>query len=410
MIVVGGVYREVCQDPEIDNLFGSGLRAAFALARGCDSLELMTVACREEIEELTELAKAFGFTTSLRERSYPIQYHYDVPVSSPRLLFPGSAPPAVEKIEASGHAVLVFGMLEAMIDVSAERLVVDPQGLKELEANITWSAKDIAIVGNRTEFKRFAGDLHEGDLPDRLAKHVLKEYGANVVVMKCGALGSVVAESSSVSHVGAFPTAKVNPIGSGDIFSAVFAFYWAERGYSPVQSARLASKATAAWVSGDPFQVVDRNGKVTGPEIDNETYGEAASVYIAAPFFSVAERWLLHVCRGALMDLGATVFSPYHDVGWGPPELVAPADLEGLRNADSVLALLDGFDSGTLFEVGHAVALDIPVAGFVSERQNRDLTMLNGSGVRIYEELSSAIYNAIWQGLLHTRSQPHNYG
>lgn len=410
MIVVGGVYREICQDPEIDNLFGSGLRAAFALARGCDSLELVTVACKEEIKELRELGKAFGFTTTLRERNYPIQYYYDVPVSSPRLLLPGSAPAGFEKIEATGDEALVFGMLDAVAEVCAERLVIDPQGLRDLEGNVTWSAKNAAIVGNRMEIKRLAGDRHQDGPVVRSAEQVLKKFGADVVVVKCGALGAVVVESSRVSHVGAFPTAKVNPIGSGDIFSAVFAFYWAKHGYSAVESARLASKATAAWVSSDPFQVVGTNGEVTGPEIDNEIYAEATSVYIAAPFFSVAERWLLSVCRSALMGLGARVFSPYHDVGWGPPELVVPADLEGLRNADSVLALLDGFDSGTLFEVGDAVALDIPVAGFVSARQNRDLTMLIGSGVHVYEDLSSAIYNAIWQGLFRKRSQTHSYG
>jgi nucleoside 2-deoxyribosyltransferase len=237
------------------------------------------------------------------------------------------------------------------------------------------------------------------------AENVRKKFKADVVVVKCGALGAVVMDSSGASHVGVFPTSRVNPLGSGDVFSAVFAYYWAERGTSANEAARLASKATSAWVSKEPFQVINKEGNVVSPDSSSEIYAESVSVYIAAPFFTFAERWSVDLCRAALKDLGAKVFSPLHDVGWGPPEFVAPADLAGLKQAHSVLALLDGLDSGTMYELGYATAQGIPVVGLVSDKRNVDLTMLVGNGARIHEEPSSAVYDAIWQGIIRSNSQ-----
>jgi len=398
MIVVGGTYREICKEPFLDNLYGSGLRAAFAISRGCDSLKFMSTVNSEEKKEVESLASSFKFTAKLQERSYPIQFFYDVPISPPRILSPYPIISTQEKIVCSGEAMLAFGMLESSIDVHADRLVLDPQGLRPITEQVTWSAKHLAIVGNKSEISQLLTDHGELDI-EQCAEKVCEKLKADVVVVKCGALGSIVIESGIVSHVGVFPTSKVNPLGSGDVFSAVFAYYWAERRYSATEAARLASKATAAWVSREPFQVINDEGEVVSPDIHDEIYGESTSVYIAAPFFTVAERWLVELCRNALLDLGAIVFSPLHDVGWGPPHSVAPADLAGLRQSNSVLALLDGLDSGTVYEVGYANALGLPIVGLVSDKRNCDLTMLVGTGTRIHDNPSSAVYDAIWQGI-----------
>lgn len=404
MIVIGGTYREICREPFIDSIYGSGLRAAFAISRGCDLLEFVSIVNGDEKKEVEALASSFGFTAKLQERDYPIQFFYEVPISPPRILFPHPIIMTPDKIDCSSKAMLVFEMLESSIDVHANRLVLDPQGLRPITEQVTWSADHLAIVGNKSEIFRLSTDDSGLDI-EQCAEKVRKKFKADVVVVKCGALGSIVVESSTVSHVGVFPTSKVNPLGSGDVFSAVFAYYWAERRYSASEAARLASKATAAWVSREPFQVINDRGEVVSPDIRDEVYGESASVYIAAPFFTVAERWLLELCRTALLDLGAEVFSPLHDVGWGLPQLVAPADLAGLRQADSVLALLDGLDSSTVYEVGHASALGLSIVGLVSDKRNCDLTMIVGTGTRIHDNPSSAVYDAIWQGIRNVQSR-----
>jgi len=403
MIVVGGTYREICREPAIDYLFGSGLRAAFAISRGCKQLEFISIVDVAERNEVEAVARSFGFIARLTERKYPIQFYYDVPIGAPRMIPHNPIIAAPERIACSGEAMLVFGILEAISDVHAERLVLDPQGVKPITEQINWSAKHVAVIGNKSEIQRMS--TGNADLRiERHAQNVREKLKADVVVVKCGALGALVVESSEVSPIGVFPTAKVNPLGSGDVFSAVFAYYWAERGTSAKEAARLASKATSAWVSREPFQVINKEGNVVSPESDNDIYAESVSVYLAAPFFTVAERWLVELCRTALSDLGAQVFSPLHDVGWGPPDFVAPADLGGLRKADSVLALLDGLDSGTMYELGYATAQGIPVVGVSSDKRSADLTMVVGNGARIYEEPSTAVYDAIWQGILHSHS------
>jgi nucleoside 2-deoxyribosyltransferase len=119
-------------------------------------------------------------------------------------------------------------------------------------------------------------------------------------------------------------------------------------------------------------------------------------IYLAAPFFDVGQRWLVEVVRSALMDLGAEVFSPLHDVGYSVPDAAAH-DLAGLATCDSVLALLDGSDPGTVFECGWATDHGIPVTGFCQRGDPEALSMIRGSGANVRDDLSSAVYAAIWR-------------
>ena len=94
--------------------------------------------------------------------------------------------------------------------------------------------------------------------------------------------------------------------------------------------------------------------------------------------------------------MGFNVFSPIHEIGLGPPKIVAPADLYELERSGLVVALLDGLDAGTLFEVGYARARAIPVIGIAESIQERQLTMLLGSGCVISNDFASGIYTACW--------------
>ena len=91
------------------------------------------------------------------------------------------------------------------------------------------------------------------------------------------------------------------------------------------------------------------------------------------------------------------VFSPVHDVGPGPASEVAPADIAELRGCDVVFAILDGLDSGTLFEVGYARALGKPVYVLAQRVSTEDLKMVEGSGCRIYGDLVTALHHLVWR-------------
>jgi nucleoside 2-deoxyribosyltransferase len=75
---------------------------------------------------------------------------------------------------------------------------------------------------------------------------------------------------------------------------------------------------------------------------------------------------------------------------------VAQADLEGLRNCDRVLALLDGYDPGTIFEIGYARAIGMPVTVFLTSTEEVNLTMFSGSGCNVLHDFVSAVYATIW--------------
>jgi nucleoside 2-deoxyribosyltransferase len=77
---------------------------------------------------------------------------------------------------------------------------------------------------------------------------------------------------------------------------------------------------------------------------------------------------------------------------------VALPDLEGLENSDSVLALLDEVDTGTVFEVGYALAKGIKVIGYSQNPGISQLKMVRGSGIPVFSDYSTAIYHSIWAG------------
>ncbi|OCX55506.1 hypothetical protein BFM99_18845 [Stutzerimonas stutzeri] len=76
--------------------------------------------------------------------------------------------------------------------------------------------------------------------------------------------------------------------------------------------------------------------------------GYVPKVYLAGPFFTLEEPWVVGQARRDLKAMGLDVFSPYHDVGLGTAEDVVKKDFEGLRNCDVHFAIGDGLDSGTI--------------------------------------------------------------
>lgn len=80
-------------------------------------------------------------------------------------------------------------------------------------------------------------------------------------------------------------------------------------------------------------------------------------VYLAGPLFSIAERAFLDSVAARLRSAGYDVFVPHEQVPEqraSSAEDVYEADLAGLRNANAVLAWIDGavVDDGTAVEVG----------------------------------------------------------
>ena len=187
---------------------------------------------------------------------------------------------------------------------------------------------------------------------------------------------------------------SVFKIGSGDVFSAAFAVYWGERGVDAGTAADLASRSVAQFVEGHVLPLADAERDIERPVVATNVGGK---IYLAGPFFDLPQRWMIEETLHTLTKLGADVFSPLHEVGTGYPAAdIAQADLKGLRACSKVFALLDGMDPGTVYEVGYARALDIPVVALVERSEPEHLTMFEGSGCDVVNDFTTAIYRILW--------------
>jgi hypothetical protein len=298
----------------------------------------------------------------------------------------------------------VFGMVEGRFPIRARKVVYDPQdgfAAKPFGENGS-TAAELAIVLSYSEGLGLTGKKE----PAGMASILLSQPGVSVVVVKCGPQGALVQTSNSQGWVRPFPTVKVYKIGSGDVFSAAFSYAWLVEDQEPLAAAWFASRVAAAYVesSRDRFTAEEVSAFQAQARAAHKRHGAGAhrtipesQIYLAGPFFSTAQQWLVDEVRGALTDMGFRVFSPIHDVGAGPPDEIAPADLAALESSGMVLALLNDADAGTMFEVGYARAKKIPVVAVAEGVDATPLTMVLGSGCYVTNDLTTGIYAACWQ-------------
>ena len=62
----------------------------------------------------------------------------------------------------------------------------------------------------------------------------------------------------------------------------------------------------------------------------------------------------------------------------------------------SVLALIDGADVGTIFELGYAHAKGIPVVAFAQSMNEEDMKMIVGSGAHVVSDFTTAVFMTAW--------------
>lgn len=399
MHVVGGTYLELCREPRWEQLFGSGLRAAAAVSRCASNVTLVTYVSSAQRPTLEGYTATFSI--DLRSETIPetLCFRYAHSLARPEIEPPLHLVVRQPPVSVEADVVLRFGMLEGDAVVRGRRVVYDPQSAHEPRAFAAngSSAEHLAVVANLREARRLTG---REDL--EAAAQSLRDGGAEVVVLKLAARGVVVATAHGLTAVPAYRTDRVFKIGSGDFFAAVFAHEWGEKQFEAVTAAERASRATAWYCDTRQADLApDFPAGVTNMLPVTPTSGgrQPRRVYLAGPFFTIAERWLIHEARAALLAHEVAVFSPFHDVGLGEAQDVAGADLEALGDCDAVLALADGGDPGTLFEIGYARALGLPVVVLAQREPTESLKMLAGSACEIVSDLGSAVYRAVWAAI-----------
>ena len=399
MNVVGGTYYEcVLTGHSANQLRGSGLRAVAALANLLsDDVTFHTCVAEEEIPKLEACKEAYCFEPDVYEIPETLAFNYLHPLRGDGYR-PVSASSQEHRFEVDVDApVLYFGMIEATPVVDGSRVVYDPQNAIPQPFSETGSAADeLALVLNREEGRR----LTDRQDPVSICQQLVEEE-ASVVVMKCGTQGAYVYSDEEIEWVAPYKTDEIHPIGSGDVFSAVFFREWADKQRDPCEAAKTASLYTAFYCRynnlpfpSDPSSVEDFN-----PEPISASFNPG-QVYLAGPFFDMGRQIMVIETKMALEKMGADVFSPYHDVGLPKNSYqrkkIARKDLGGLETSDVVLALLDDPDRGTSFEMGYARDSDLPVIGYANDLDRNRMLMLEGTDCFLTESFSTAIYRAVW--------------
>lgn len=396
MIVVGGTYDEVCFEPKWDYKFGSGLRAIFTIQNinNRERLKFYTFGNANTKLYLESLQDDY-LELAVQDVPYTVRFNYDYPLSVPRIS------PRLDIISqeslnfniGTDDNLLYYGMIEGSAQVNANRVVYDPQSPANPKSfSSTGSyAKELAIVTNISEAKLLA---KSNDL-ESIIHHFFNEEQVSVLVLKMGPLGALVCTTEMDRYrIPVYITENVWPIGSGDVFAASFAYYWF-KGNDSVQAAKYASWNTACYCNSRAYSFSEPESGGFKPLLINEIPDE--QVYLAGPFFTFTQRWLIHQIYLTLKGMGLKVFSPWHDVGHGEASFVVPLDLQGLNNSKLVFAVLDGLDSGTLFEVGYANAKGIEVVGYVESESDENIKMLVGTNCQIERDLATAVYKIMWK-------------
>jgi nucleoside 2-deoxyribosyltransferase len=197
-------------------------------------------------------------------------------------------------------------------------------------------------------------------------------------------------------------TERVWKVGSGDCFVAHFANAWMHDGRSPREAAAIASRATSYYCETQGFPTANDLASNTFPEVElSAAYrqGMRRCVYLAGPFFDLAQVWMVEQARTNLREMGLQVFSPYHDVGLGSAEDVVVRDLKAIAECDLMFAVTDGLDAGTVYEIGYARALRKPVIVYSERHKGENLKMMEGSGCTICDSYTTALYTALWEAV-----------
>lgn len=375
MHIAGGLYRELCDMPFWDATFGSGARAAVAISGQCPSVELHTYASLADQLTLVDL-RSQRIRLNISSRPSPIVFAYFHPLSAPHIQ------PVYSEIEqqvpicVTGDAVLRFGFLEGDAVVTANRAVYDPQSWRNPVAFAANGSKanELALVLNELELQHASGITEL----EQAAAHLMHLQGATIVVVKRGVRGAIVLErSGQVCHIPAYRSSKVFKIGTGDVFSALFALHWAERGLCAAMAADMASRCVSIYCDSQKYEFDEQQMMQLQPV----SIGTGVAIQLEGSAESLGQRFTLEEARHALRELGMNVHCP---------ELEFRSSIE---NVNALLVIDDGLSCDALFRIAHARERAIPIVT-LHERINARLSIPESTWIT--DDFTSAMYLAAW--------------
>ena len=392
--VIGGTYREIDYDDVSVEIFGSGFRAVKFLLENKVEVNFITVANQEALYYLKENQKVYRNLTidnNLCEDLITFKYSYalDDPSIFPQLLTIEKIP----SISVDKENIIAFGMLELNYKVIGNKVVYDPQtSIKPNKFSEIGSANELIYIINMNEAKSLASS----DDIEKIKDYFFDIENALAFIIKNGPYGAILYLKDKEITIPSYMTEHVNKIGSGDIFTSSFGYYWINKNMTLEESALNASKSTALYCGKKAYLDSTSYKEFQYEEFKYKDLSKK-QVYLASPFFSISELILIDKIRASFLSFGIKVFSPFHDIGLGDEIEIAKKDVEGIENSDIIFCVLDNLDSGTLIEAGYSMSKGKKIVGYHKTCDENKLLMLKPADINFYQHLTTAIYQTIWK-------------
>lgn len=393
IIVIGGTYREIEYDDISLEIFGSGFRSSkFLLENNCE-VKFYTSGNSDVLNFLKENKKVYkNFSFQCQDYHEFITFKYCFSLDQPSI-FPNLLNiTKTEELSVQAQNIVAFGMLETEFKLDGNKIIYDPQtSIKPIKFSQIGTANELIYIVNKKEAEALASSKQIDEIKD----FFFITEGTKAFIIKNGPFGATLYTEDGEINVPAYITKNVHKIGSGDIFTSSFAYYWMEKGMSISDAVLFASKSTASFC--DKKVYID-SSKPGFSDYKVFKYKDISSkqVYLASPFFSIADLILIDKVRSAFLDFGVNVFSPFHDIGIGNEIAIARKDLDGINNSEIIFLILDNLDSGTLVEAGYSFAKEKKMIGYQRTCNDSDILMLKPSEMKIFNHITTAIYHTIW--------------
>lgn len=391
--VIGGTYREIDYDDISFEILGSGFRATkFLLENNCP-VNFITSGNNETKIFLKENQKVYkNFSFKCQDFTELITFKYCFAIDQP-IIYPNVLNiPKTQELEVNDSNIVAYGMLESNFKINGKKVVYDPQTsinpAKFIDIGV---ADELIYIVNMYEAKSLASS---NDL-NAIKNYFFEVENCKALIIKNGPHGATLYLKNKEIHIPAFITKNVNKIGSGDIFTSSFSYYWMIKDLSIEQCAINASKSTAYYCDKKAYIDCSKISLFEYEEYKAKSLNKK-QVYIAAPIFTLSELNIIDKVRTAFLSFGVKVFSPFHDVGLGSDISIASIDIQGIENSDIIFCLFDNLDSGTLIESGYSLAKGKKIIGYHRTCNENDLLMLKPGDIKLFNHLTTAIYQTIW--------------
>lgn len=384
MQIAGGIYRELCEVPTWNAELGSGGRAAATVSSLSPETTLHTYASDPNSAGIASL-RELGVDVIAHHSSTRVAFAYFHPLSRPHIEPPVAQIAQQPAILVSGATTLRFGFLEGDAIVTGERAIYDPQTLndpKPFGANGS-TVSTLALVMNELELRTTAGteDIAVG------AQRAMQAQGAAVIVVKAGTRGAFVFEvGREATRVPAYASKRVFKIGTGDVFSAMFAFEWGEAGRPASEAADIASRSVAVYCATRqlPLPADAINGLQA---IDTSSPGP---ILLEGTVDTLGRRYVMEEARFRLGELGATIVCPSLDGSAEGDHAVPPG---------AILVIAEGMTTEMSSRTRSAHAAGAPLVVLAEQDADKSFDDLAGAKCTKTDDFVSALYFAVWAAI-----------